>query len=316
MTAPLLANSVSVSAGILVAMFLGVVVAAIGLFVMLWDWDLAATWRRRGTRSRKRTLRFLENEKDLAAALGIDPRYWLWSRFGLVIVSLAFAWLSGIWLLVIAGPIVAWTGIRFVLSGRGAARRLRRERAFITQLRNLRDRMAISNQSLDTALQELGRNPGADLGYVLEPLTRGGSVVDNIVAVGVRSRSPIIEYACGVLIWSRSRSLDSLIEAIDEVLIPISEAQLAVQEEAQATLAQQRAVTFAMAGLLMVVFVCIVRVETFASYYRTAAGNLVLAIVILMFFFLVWTLGVVVKVSPWTRWNLRRLAAEHERLNA
>jgi len=28
------------------------------------------------------------------------------------------------------------------------------------QLRNLRDRMAVSNQSLDTALQELGRNPG------------------------------------------------------------------------------------------------------------------------------------------------------------
>jgi len=315
MTAPLLANSVSASAGILVAMFLGVVVAAIGLFVMLWDWDVSALWRR-GNRSRRRTVRFLENEKDLASALGIDPRYWIWSRFGLVVASLAFALWTGIWLLFIAGPILAWTGIRFALSGRGNARRLRRERAFINQLRNLHDRMAISNQSLDTALQELGRNPGPDLGYVLEPLNRGGSVVENIVDVGRRSRSPIIEYACGVLLWSRTRSLDSLIQAIDEVLIPISEAQLAVQEEAQATLAQQRAVTFAMSGLMVVVFLTIVRVDTFAAYYRSATGNLVLALVILMFFFLVWTLGVIVKVSPWTRWNLRRLADEHERLNA
>jgi hypothetical protein len=316
MIAPLLANSVSASSGILVAMFLGVVVAAIGLFVVLWDWDLRATWRRRGSRSRRRTIRFLENERDLAAALGIDPRYWIWSRFGLVVASLAFALWTGIWLLFIAGPILAWTGIRFALSGRGNARRLRRERAFINQLRNLRDRMAISNQSLDTALQELGRRPGAELEYVFEPLTRGGSVVENIVDTGRRSRSPIIEYACGVLLWSRTRSLDSLIEAIAEVLIPVSEAQLAVQEEAQATLAQQRAVTFAMSGLLVVVFMAIVRVDTFASYYRSATGNVVLAIVILMFFFLVWTLGVIVKVSPWTRWNLRRLADEQERLNA
>jgi hypothetical protein len=315
MTAPLLANSVSASSGILVAMFLGVVVCAIGLFVVLWDWDLAAVWKR-GTRSRRRTIRFLENEKDLAAALGIEPRYWLGSRFGLVVASLVFALWTGIWLLVVAGPILAWTGVRFALSGRGNAHRLRRERAFIGQLRNLRDRMAISNQSLDTALQELGRRPGAELEYVLEPLARGGSVVQNIVDVGRRSRSPIIEYACGVLIWSRSRSLDSLIEALDGVLIPISESQLAVQEEAQSTLAQQRAVTFAMAGLLIVVFLAIVRVSIFADYYRTATGNLVLAVVILMFFFLVWILGVIVKVSPWTRWNLRRLAAEQDRLNA
>jgi hypothetical protein len=315
MTTPILANSVSSSAGILVALFLIVVVAALGLFVVLWDWDVSALWKRSG-RSRRRTIRFLENERDLAAALGINPRYWIWSRLGLVVASLAFAVSTSIWLLFIAGPILAWKGIHFALSGRGNARRLRRERAFINQLRNLRDRMAISNQSLDTALQELGRNPGADLSYVLEPLSRGGSVVENIVAAGQRSRSPIIEYACGVLIWSRTRSLDSLIEAIDDVLIPISEAQLAVQEEAQATLAQQRAVTFAMSGLLVVVFLTIVRVDTFANYYRSATGSFVLALVIGMFFFLVWTLGVIVKVSPWTRWNLRRLADEHERLNA
>jgi hypothetical protein len=316
MTAPVLGNSVSVSSGVLVAMFLGVVVASIGLFVVLWDWDIGSAWKRRSKTSRKRSIRFIEREKDLAAAIGINPNYWIWSRVALVVASLTFAWLQGIALLYIAGPLTAWFGPRFAFSGRGNARRLRRERAFINQLRNLRDRMSISNQSLDTALQELGRNPGADLGYVLEPLTHGGSVVQNIVDVGRRSRSPIIEYACGVLIWSRSRSLDSLIEAIDGVLIPISEAQLAGQEEAQATLAQQRAVTFAMAGLLVVVFLAIVRVGIFADYYRTATGNIVLAAVILMFFFLVWTLGVIVKVSPWTRWNLRRLAAEQDRLNA
>ena len=79
------------------------------------------------------------------------------------------------------------------------------ERAFLVQLRVLRDRMAIGNQSLDSALQEIGRNPGRELAYVLEPWAQGGSVTGNIVRCGVRSRSPLVEHACAVLIWARTQ---------------------------------------------------------------------------------------------------------------
>lgn len=212
--------------------------------------------------------------------------------------------------------LVGMLGFRFALAGRAASRRLRVERAFLGRLRDLRDRMAIGNQSLDTALQEIGRNPGPDLEYVLAPLARGGSVLENIVAVGVRARSPVVENACAVLLWTRSRSLDALIEAIDQLLLPVGEAQLAVQEEASVTLAQQRAVTIAMSVLMLVMFIVVVRVDSFRSFYQSGLGNVVLVSVVLLFSLLVGLLGVIVRVRTWTRWDLRRLAEEQERLGA
>ena len=112
--------------------------------------------------------------------------------------------------------------------------------------------MAIGNQSLNSALHQIGRNPGPELGHGIEPWASGGSVTGNIVECGLRSRSPIVEHACTVLIWARTRSLEGLIAAIDDVLIPVGEAQLAVEEESLVTLTQQRAVTFAMSALIIV----------------------------------------------------------------
>ncbi len=199
--------------------------------------------------------------------------------------------LSRIWILVLVGALVGALGFRFAVAGRAAARRLRVERAFLGRLRDLRDRMAVGNQSLDTALQEIGRNPGPELEYVLAPLARGGSVADNIVAVGLRARSPVVEYACAVLLWTRSRSMDALIEAIDQLLLPVGEAQLAVQEESSVTLTQQRAVTVAMSLLMLVMFAVVVRVDSFRTFYQSLQGNVVLVVVVLLFALLVGLLG-------------------------
>jgi uncharacterized membrane protein (DUF485 family) len=261
-------------------------------------------------------LPLVERERDLAANLGWRWRSWVTVRVLLIVAGIGLGLLSRIWILVLVGGLAGTFGFRFALAGRAASRRLRMERAFLGRLRDLRDRMAIGNQSLDTALQEIGRNPGPELEHVLAPLARGGSVLDNIVAVGLRARSPVVEYACAVLLWTRSRSLDALIEAIDELLLPVGEAQLAVQEEASVTLTQQRAVAMAMSVLMLVMFAIVVRVDSFRSFYQSVAGNVVLVIVVVLFAMLVGLLGLIVRVRGWTRWDLRRLAEEQERLSA
>lgn len=264
--------------------------------------------------ARARALPLLERERDIAAGLGWQPRVWLAARVGTALLGLGLGVVTGIPLLVAVGGLAGFAGFRWALAGRAAARRLAMERAFLGQLRNLRDRMAISNQSLDTALQEIGRNPGANLAYVLAPLARGGSVAGNIVEVGERSRSPVVEHACGVLLWSRTRSLDSLIEVIDSVLLEVGEAQLAVEEESLVTLSQQRAVTLAMGALMAAMFVAVIRVDLFREYYRTATGQVVLLAVLLIFAGLVTLLGTLVRVGGWTRWDLRKLAQQRDRL--
>ncbi|HEY8676055.1 MAG TPA: hypothetical protein VIO13_08840 [Candidatus Dormibacteraeota bacterium] len=290
--------------------FLVVIACAAGAAAAIVDLDLHALRRDRPPSP------LLERERDLAANLGWQWRSWVAVRLLLITAGVGLGLLSRIWILVLIGGLVGTFGFRFALAGRAVSRRLRVERAFLGRLRDLRDRMAIGNQTLDTALQEIGRDPGPELEYILAPLARGGSVLDNIVAVGVRARSPVVEYACAVLLWTRSRSLDALIEAIDELLLPVGEAQLAVQEEASVTLAQQRAVTIAMSVLMLVMFAVIVRVDTFRAFYQSLEGNVVLVLVVVIFALLVGLLGLIVRVRDWTRWDLRRLAQEQERLGA
>ena len=260
--------------------------------------------------------RVLDRERDMAANLGWRWRDWVAVRIALVGAGVGIGVATRIWVLLVIGGLLGSFGFRFALAGRAAARRLRMERAFLARLRDLRDRIAIGNQSLDTALQEIGANPGTDLDYVLSPLGWGGSMVDGIVEVGRRARSPVVEQACGVLLWTRSRSLDALIDAIDGILLPVGEAQLAVQEETAVTLTQQRAVTLAMSALMTVMFVIVVRVDAFRTYYQSFQGSVVLVAVAVTFALLVAMLGVIARVGSWTRWDLRRLADEQERLNA
>jgi hypothetical protein len=294
---------------LLVAGVIVILACACGVCAAILDLDLG-----RLQRMRHRRFRLLEREKDIAAGLGWPWQRWVGLRLLFIALGLGAAAVTGIDLLYVIGPVAGAVGFRFALAGRAADRRLRMERAFIGQLRNLRDRMALSNQSLDTALQELGGSPGPDLEYVLAPLRRGGSTIANVVEMGVRARSPIVEQAAGVLIWARSRSVESLIDTIDSLLIPVGEAQLAVQEEGMVSLAQQRAVTFAMSALLVVMLAVLLRISSFREYYQSVTGQLILVLVTILFAMLVGLLGMIARTRDWTRWDLPSMAEQQEHL--
>lgn len=80
------------------------------------------------------------------------------------------------------------------------------------------------------------------------------------------------------------------------------------------SLAQQRAVTFAMSALLAVMLAVLLRISSFRQYYQSPAGQLVLVIVALLFAMLVGLLGAIARTREWTRWDLRSMAEQQERL--
>jgi hypothetical protein len=263
---------------------------------------------------RGRRYPLLERQKDIAAGLGWRWERWLAFRGACVILGVLIAWWTGIVLLYAVAPIAGWAGTGFAFSGVAANRRLRMERAFLGELRNLRDRMAVSNQSLDTALQEMGRRPSAELAVVFAPLSDRGSTLANVVEMGRRARSPIVEAAVAVFIWARSRSSEFLIQSIDSVLLPVGEAQIALEEERMTTLSQQRAVTVAMAALLGVMLFLVLRIDSLRAFYQSFVGQIWLLVAFGVFALLVAVLGALVRQRGWTRWELVRLADEQERL--
>jgi hypothetical protein len=266
-------------------------------------------------RPRRRRVVLVEREKDIAAALGVSWRAWATLRLAVIALAIAIGFWSGVWLLIVLLTALAAAGVRFAVAGRAARRRLRMERAFLGQLRVLRERMALAHQSLDTALQEVAAAPGRELEIVFAPLRRGGSVALNLIDCADRSRSPLIESACAVLLWARTRSIDALIDAIDEVLLPIGEAQLAIEEESLVTLTQQRAVSFAMAALMTLMLGSLLRVDSFRAYYETAQGTVVLLVAVALFCVLIASVNRIVWVSRWTRWDLHRMIGEEAGAN-
>ncbi|MBV9526556.1 MAG: hypothetical protein JOZ46_12170 [Candidatus Dormibacteraeota bacterium] len=271
---------------------------------MLLDIDVRAP--RRGWKMR----RLLEPERDLAAALGWSWRRWCVLRATLIVVALTLGVMSGVATLTLVLIGAAALGFRYAVSGRAARRRLRMERAFLLQMSVLRDRIAIGNQSLDTALQDMAATAHDGLGTVIAPLSQGGLTSLAIVSVAQRSRSAIVEHACAVLLWSRTRSLDALLAVFDDVLLPVGEAQLAVEEESLITLTQQRAVSFAMAALMLFMFLSVVRVASLRHFYETLQGTVVLLVALAVFTGLLALLGRLTRVSRWTRWDMARMAEQ------
>lgn len=258
----------------------------------------------------------VETERDLAVALGWPWRLWAALRCASVFAAALLGVISGVWLLVPALVVGAVVGGRFAVAGRAARRQLRMERAFLAQLAALRERMALAHQSLDTALLEVSSDPPPELVQVLAPLREGGAMAQNIARCGMRSRSALVESCCAVLLWARTRSLDALIDAIDSVLLPVGEAQLAVEEESLVTLTQQRAVIFAMAALLGVMLATLLRVDSFRAYYATPVGALVLLVALVLFCALTIAVGRVVRVARWTRWDLGAMLSQESRPHA
>jgi hypothetical protein len=265
---------------------------------------------------RRTALGFVERERDLAAAMSVPWRTWLVIRATVLVGALMLGLMAGVATLAVLLLLVALFGVRFALAGRAAKRRLAADRAFLAQMHIVRDRIGVANQSLDTALQDVARNPGRELAYILAPFQQSGSTSANIVACASRSRSAVIECACAVMLWSRTRSLDALLDVMDHVLFPVAEAQLALEEESLVTLSQQRAVSFAMAGLMLFMFLSIVRVDSFRVYYQTATGTIVLLLVVVLFAALLALLGKIARVATWTRWNVGRMAQEERSSHA
>lgn len=290
----MLSDSIVLVAGVAVALACGLALSALvlGATVPSGRWGVPP---------------LLDRERDLAVALGAPWRTWLAARVASIGAAALVGLISGVWLLVPVLAAAAFFGGRFVAAGPAARRRLRMERAFLAQLRALRERMALAHQSLDTALLEIATEPPRELAALLAPLRGGGTMAENIAECGNRSRSPLIEGGCAVLLWARTRSLDALIDSIDSVLLPVGEAQLAVEEESLVTLTQQRAVIFAMAALMAVMLATLLRVDSFRAYYATPVGTLVLLIALALFVGLTFAVGRVVSVARWTRWNLQAM---------
>jgi hypothetical protein len=179
----------------------------------------------------------------------------------------------------------------------------------------VRDLMRQSNLALDRALREAARGR-AELRHVLAPLDSDQPVAACLAAVAGRARSPLADLVVSALLIARTRDPAALVRVVDDVLQPLLQVCVEVQEENHATVAQQRAAALAIGVIMALLLAAVMRVPSMALFYLSPSGQLVLLAVFAMYLALVWVIGQVARPLRWVAWDIDSLRRETEALLA
>jgi hypothetical protein len=256
----------------------------------------------------------LRGQQDIAQSLGLSLRAWVALRIVAGLTGLLLGSITGLLTVTVAGALLGVFGLPWLLAGRAAKRRLRMERALATLALAVRNLMQQSNLALDRALREAARSPAPELSWVLSPLTGDVQVSEALVEVSRRARSPLGDLVVTAMLVARTHNPLALVKVTDEVVLPLMEQAVGVQEENHATVAQQRTAALAIGVILGILFFSVMRVPSLYAYYSTAGGQLVLIVVIGMYLGLVWLLGRMARPLEWVEWDIAAVRREAEAL--
>jgi len=258
----------------------------------------------------------LDRQRDLTQSLGLSLRTWLLLRALCAAAGLGAGLLTGVPTLTAGGAALGLFGLPWLLAGRAARRRLDMERALTGLVVEVRDLMEQSNLALDRALREAARGPAPELRHALEPLAGDEPVAGALVEVAGRARSPLADLVVTALLIARTHNPMALVRVIDDVLRPLLQVSVDVQEENHATVSQQRAAALVIGLIMAALFLAVMRVPTMQAFYVSAAGQLVLLGVFAMYLGLVWVIGQVARPLRWVAWDVDAVRRETEALVA
>ncbi|MFN2463977.1 MAG: hypothetical protein ABR573_08770 [Candidatus Dormibacteria bacterium] len=281
-------------------LYLAFLALAAGLAAVLGGHDLL----RRPSPLRRALSPIADRERDLAASLGWTARTWWGVRTGAVLCALALAVPTGIPLLVPCAPLATVFAVPYLLSGRAAALRLRRERTLVDWVRTVVSRMR-RNQGIDVILRDAGVHPPYGLEIILAPLADSSLLVDEaLVQVTRRARMPEAEMLAMALMASRTRRQDDLVALLESVVLPVMEAKLDEQADALEASTQKRSQAVAMSLIMLGMFVALIRVDAIRHGFATLAGQVVLMVAALAFALVLLLVSRLYRTQGFTRWDI------------
>jgi uncharacterized membrane protein (DUF485 family) len=246
----------------------------------------------------------LERERDLAAGLGWSQRTWSTVRLLAVVGAGLAAIPTGIPLLLVTAPLSMVFVVPYVLSGRAAARSLRRERTLVDWVRTIVSRMR-RNQGIDVILRDGGVHPPYGLEWILAPLADANLLMDEaIVRFTERARMPEAEMLGLALLASRTRRQEDLVSMLESVVLPVMEAKLEEQVDALEASTQKRSQAVAMSLIMLGMFVALIRVDSIRHGFSTFAGQALLVVTGLVFGLVLLLVSRLYRGHDFTRWDL------------
>lgn len=288
------------------SLYLGFLALAAALAVVVGGGNVLG----RPGRWARRLRPFSERERDIASSLGWSFRSWLALRVVAVGTALVLARLIGIPLLEVAAPVATLFAVPYLLSGRAAARRMRRERTLVDWVRTMIGRMR-RNQGIDVILRDGGLHPPYGLEWILAPLADPSLLLDEaLVRMADRARIPEAEMLCLALLASRTRRQGDLVLLLEGVVLPVMDAKLQEQVDALEAMTQKRSQAVAMSLIMLGMFLALIRVDAIRQGYASFAGQVLLVITAIVFALVLLLVSSLYRVGTFTRWDLERYRRE------
>ncbi len=269
--------------------------------------------RRLSPASNQHLRSYLERERSRAFALGWSERAWWILRIGAALAGLGAGVLIGTPVVIIGGILCGTVLVPFLLGPIADQRKVRREHALVEQARNIVDLVRQSNQSLEEALRDAGQNPIPELRSLLLPLADTQlSLRDRLIELDRRAASPIANRICADIMLSLDISPEAFVLQATQVLIPQYVEDLELQDKNLSIAAGARVGSYIVVLIMGVIFLAVMRVDSFREAYATPLGQLVLILIALSVVFIIWLIGQMTPRARSVRWNLTSLKARME----
>lgn len=257
--------------------------------------------------------RIYQSQRKTALALGYPVRLWFGMRIFFVAAGTAIGFWTQIPILEFGGPVIGLFAIPWFFRGAAYSRQVKTDAALVSFVVELVQTMQQSKIDVERSLKEISRHPNSLLRYILQPLTTEARVTDSLIEMADRAQSPMAQRIAMCLIASRTSTPKAFVDASNTILIPSMNKDVELSRENNGLRAQQKQTSVLIVLIMSAMFLTLTRVDIFSYFYiSTFAGQITLAIIILMIFGLVGLIGLMIRVPKWTEWDVRQFAKELE----
>jgi hypothetical protein len=258
----------------------------------------------------------IDKEQDYAASVGIPWQTWVALRLALLVIGgfLGYAsQLPVIAILALAGSLglPVWL-VRY----RASKRILQQNEGAKQRLQQIVSQVGQARIPVDQALRHMGVDAPPALREVLAPLRGSSDLRDALVEVAERGRTAEMEQIVMQLLLARSRDPKTMLESIQEVLIPRLDGDLAVDRNLDKLMSGQRWNTIMMVAITGSLFLIFDSTESFHNFYASVLGQASLVIAILIVTGMVALLNQLTRPPARVRWAVRRLVELEAASNA
>ncbi|MHB1525042.1 MAG: type II secretion system F family protein [Candidatus Dormibacteria bacterium] len=249
----------------------------------------------------------LDHERERAASIGMPWQRWVALRVALLVVGGLIGYWSQLPVIAMLAVASAFGLPMWVVRYRASKLVLKQTEGAKQRMQQIVSQVSQSRIPVDEALRRMAQDPPKALADILSPLRSSEDLRDALVEVAEKAGTPEMEQITMQLVLARSRDPKTMLNSIEEVVIPRLDGDLALDRNLDKLMSGTRWNTIMMVAITGALFLIFDSAQSFHAFYASVGGQLSLMAAILIVSGMVALLNLLTRPPTRVRWAVRRL---------